>query len=129
MVSEPGPVIDGVSYFTGISQSELIDLYQKAWLFVSPSKYEGFGLPCLEAMACGAPVIATSNPGSRELLGCSEFGLLASDKDIALKILDLLSNTSVRARMTALGIARASQYSLEKMLDQFEALMRKLCPN
>src|SRR5260370_18616733 len=45
MVTEPGPAMDGVSYFTGVSQQELIELYQKAWVYASPSRYDGFGLP------------------------------------------------------------------------------------
>ena len=127
MVSEPGTAMDGVSYFTGISQTELIELYQSAWVYASPSRYEGFGLPYLEAMACGTPVIATPNPGSRELLGKSEFGLLSSDADFSRKLCDLLSGPEVRSALTASGLARAREYSLDKMLDRYEMLMEKLC--
>src|SRR5258707_3743691 len=48
MVTDPGPAMEGVSYFTGISQEGLIELYQKAWIYASPSQYEGFGLPYVE---------------------------------------------------------------------------------
>jgi phosphatidylinositol alpha-mannosyltransferase len=126
MVTEPGPPVEGVCYFTGVGQEELIDLYQKAWVYASPSTYEGFGLPYLEAMACGTPVIATPNPGSRELLGKSEFGLLASDADFATGLCTLLSDSDARGRLTASGLARAQEYSLEKMLDRYEALIEKL---
>lgn len=127
MVTDSGPEMEGVRYFTGISQDKLIELYQKAWIYASPSRYEGFGIPYLEAMACGAPVVATPNPGSRELLGKSEFGLLVSDPEFAGTLCELLSDEHARARFAAFGLARAREYSLEKMLDRYEALMEKLC--
>jgi phosphatidylinositol alpha-mannosyltransferase len=127
MVTEPGPVMEGVSYFTGISQDKLIGLYQKAWVYASPSRYEGFGIPYLEAMACGTPVVATPNPGSKELLGESEFGLLVSDAEFAEGLCKLLSDEDARIGFTASGLARAREYSLEKMLDRYEALMERLC--
>ena len=52
----------------GSSDTELAALYCRAWLYVSPSTYEGFGLPYAEALACGTPVVATPNDGSREML-------------------------------------------------------------
>ncbi len=127
MVSEPGPQADGVSYFTGISQQELTAFFQKAWVYASPSKYEGFGLPYLEAMACGTPIVATPNPGSCELLGESQFGLLASDANFGRTICDLLSHEPLRHEFVMLGLGRASKYSLDKMLDRFESLMQELC--
>ncbi len=127
MVTEPGPNLEGVSYFTGVGQEELIELYQKAWVYASPSRYEGFGLPYLEAMACGTPVIATPNPGSRELLGKSEYGLLVSDADFAESLCKLFSDPDGRNRLTASGLARAHEYSLDKMLDRYEALIGKVC--
>ncbi len=127
MVSEPGAPEDGVSYFTGISQQELTGLFQKAWVYASPSKYEGFGLPYLEAMACGTPVVTTPNPGSRELLGDSQFGSLASDANFGRKLCDLLSNESLRDKLIVEGLRRASEYSLDKMLHRFELLMQEIC--
>jgi glycosyltransferase involved in cell wall biosynthesis len=128
MVTEPGPAMDGVSYFTGVGQDELIDLYQKAWVYASLSKYEGFGLPYLEAMACGTPVVATPNPGSKELLGHSEFGLLTLDADFPGKLCELLGDPAARAELTEAGLTRSRQYSLDTMLDRYEALIGKLCP-
>jgi phosphatidylinositol alpha-mannosyltransferase len=128
MVTEPGPPMEGVSYFTGVSQDELIELYQKAWVYASPSQYEGFGLPYLEALACGTPVIATPNPGSKELLRNSEFGLLAPDADFAGRLCELLRDPAARAKFTERGLARAREYSLDNMLDRYEALIGKLRP-
>ena len=63
-----GPARKGVSYHVGVSDTELAALYCRAWVYVSPSTYEGFGLPYAEALACGTPVVATPNDGSHEML-------------------------------------------------------------
>src|SRR5207245_11605640 len=55
--------------FTGVVPDELLRaLYQQTELFVFPSRYEGFGLPVLEAARCGAPAVVADAPGLRELL-------------------------------------------------------------
>ena len=69
IVGGTGPEHPGVTYLTGVSDAELADLYRRAWVYASPSTYEGFGLPYLEAMACGTPVVASANPGSVDVLG------------------------------------------------------------
>ncbi len=126
MVSEPGLAMEGVSYFNGIGRQELIELYQQAWVYASPSQYEGFGLPYLEAMACGTPVIATPNPGSREVLGNGDFGWLVSDTDFAERLAELLHNPEARAGLAQSGLEQAREYSLEKMIDRYEALIGKI---
>jgi phosphatidylinositol alpha-mannosyltransferase len=67
--------IPGVKVFGGVSEAELIDLYQQAWVFCLPSSYEGFGVPYIEAMACGTPVVATPNPGALQVLDGGRYGL------------------------------------------------------
>jgi glycosyltransferase involved in cell wall biosynthesis len=66
-VGAGGPPAPGVTYYTGVSDEQLASLYRRAWVYASPSTYEGFGLPHLEAMACGTAVVATPNPGSVEV--------------------------------------------------------------
>jgi glycosyltransferase involved in cell wall biosynthesis len=63
-----------------VSHSELVDLYSAAACFVFPSRYEGFGLPLLEAMACGCPVVAYRNSSIPEVVG--EAGVLVEDGDV-----------------------------------------------
>ncbi len=60
---------DKVIHTGMVSKEELIDLYNLADLFVFPSLYEGFGIPPLEAMACGTPVIAANNSSIPEVCG------------------------------------------------------------
>jgi len=104
---------------------ELIRLYQQSWVYASPSTYEGFGLPYLEAMACGTAVVATPNPGSRELL-LPDHGVLASDHDFAAEVCRVLGDARARAEIEQRGLQRARQYSLDAMLDGYESFLRSL---
>lgn len=123
IVGADGPATPGVTYRIGIADAELASLYRGAWSYVTPSTYEGFGLPYLEAMACGTPVIATPNPASLDLLDHGRYGVLARDDDFGERIAALLADPGERARLGALGLARAREYSLSDMLDQYEALL------
>ena len=125
-VGPPDERLPGVSYYTGISDHQLADLYRRAWLYVSPSTYEGFGLPYLEAMACGTAVIATPNPGSREVSGDGAYGRLVRDDVFAETILQLLGDAGRRRALEEAGLRRARELSLVSMIDQYEALLMQL---
>ena len=116
----------GVTYHTGVSDEELATFYRRAWVYASPSTYEGFGLPYLEAMACGTAVVATPNPGSREVLAEGKFGLLADDASFGAAVLEVLGRQHRRQEMETMGLQRAHELSLDAMLDQYEALLGKL---
>jgi phosphatidyl-myo-inositol alpha-mannosyltransferase len=126
IIGEDGPASPGVEYCRGVSDAELAALYQRAWVYASPSRYEGFGLPYLEAMACGTPVVATRNPGSSEVLGDGEYGVLSRDEEFANALSSLLADPSARAALSARGLARAREYSLMTMLTRYEELLFKL---
>jgi glycosyltransferase involved in cell wall biosynthesis len=126
-VGPAGDPIPGVTYYTGISDEALAALYRRAWVYASPSVYEGFGLPYLEAMACGTAVVATPNPGSREVLADGEYGTLTDDSSFTGQILELLRNPERRRQLEAAGLRRARQLSLSSMIDQYESLLMDLC--
>ena len=125
-VGPPGPPLPGVTYHTGITDEVLANLYRRAWVYASPSSYEGFGLPYLEAMACGTPVIASPNPGSLEVLDDGRSGVLADDAAFAGELAALLGDASRRARLAAEGLHRARAYSLSRMVDEYEELLHEL---
>jgi glycosyltransferase involved in cell wall biosynthesis len=99
-----------------VSHEELSLWYSAADLFVYPSLYEGFGLPVLEAMACGAPVITSTASSLPEVAG--EAGVLVDPNDIGAltdAMARVLASESTRADMSERGMARAATFTGERM--------------
>jgi predicted O-linked N-acetylglucosamine transferase (SPINDLY family)/glycosyltransferase involved in cell wall biosynthesis len=107
---------DGINvHLLSLSDSELRAAYSGAIALVFPSKYEGFGLPVLEAMACGCPVIATPNSSIPEVAG--EATLYVNDSDIKALINALLDvqKPYIRNSLIAAGLGQAHKFSWSKM--------------
>lgn len=103
---------DGVRLLVRPSRSDLIALYSMAEAFVFPSWIEGFGLPILEAMACGAPVIASDRGAIPEVAGGAALLCDAdNDEDLARLITRVLGDRREAERLQKLGFARAAQFS------------------
>jgi glycosyltransferase involved in cell wall biosynthesis len=99
--------------FTGyISDETMVELYNLCALFVFPSWHEGFGLPVLEAMACGAPTIVANCSSLPEVLAHSSALFDPFDvKDISRKIAEFLESSSARQHSAAHGLTRAQHFS------------------
>ncbi|MEO5740371.1 MAG: glycosyltransferase family 4 protein, partial [Vicinamibacterales bacterium] len=110
-VGPKGPSQPGVTYVTGVPDVDLAAMYRRAWVCAAPSTYEGFGLPYLEAMACGTAVIATPNPGSREVLG-EDYSGLVEDSAFAPALVKLLADDGRRRALEIAGIRRAGEFSI-----------------
>ena len=89
----------GVKSMGRISDDELSDLYGRAWVFCLPSTYEGFGIPYIEAMASGCPVVATENPGVMEVTSNGQLGVIVDDDHLGEALVDLLSSPEQRAHL------------------------------
>lgn len=124
-VGPAGPEQAGVTYRTGVPDTELADLYRAAWVCAVPSTYEGFGLPYLEAMASGTAVVATPNPGSVEVLGEGYAGLV-EDADFGAALVKMLGDPDRRRALELAGIRRATDFSVDRMIDQYEALLTEV---
>jgi glycosyltransferase involved in cell wall biosynthesis len=95
-----------------ISDSDLRTLYEHALALVFPSFYEGFGLPPLEAMTCGCPVIISKQPALLEVCGDAALHCRADDAaQIARHMQALHSDAGLRARLSAAGKARAQRFT------------------
>ncbi|TDF67704.1 glycosyltransferase family 1 protein [Cupriavidus sp. L7L] len=95
-----------------VADAELVALYQQCTAFVFPSLYEGFGLPVLEAMACGAPVIAADNSSIPEVLGRADVMFDAKDPDaIKAKLEQVLTDVRLRQELKAFGPERAARFN------------------
>jgi glycosyltransferase involved in cell wall biosynthesis len=92
-----------------VPQHELVELYRRASAVVLPSRYEGFGLPVLEAMATGTPVVAADEPALREVAGdAAEY---AGRGELAAAVRRALAR---RSELRAAGLERASRFSWER---------------
>ncbi|QII11037.1 putative mannosyltransferase B [Candidatus Kuenenia stuttgartiensis] len=103
--------------FTGyVPAEDLPGIYNLAEIFVYPSKYEGFGLPLLEAMSCGVPVIASNISSIPEVLGDAGTLVRPDDpKEFAHKIYELLTDKEIRVKMSSKGFERTKSFSWEKV--------------
>src|SRR5579864_321313 len=115
-------------HFTGfVSDEGLLRLYGACDLFVYPSLYEGFGLPILEAMACGRAVACSNTSAMPEVADSAAILFDPNSEDqIAFALRDLLLNPELRQRMERLGMQRAATFSWEstasKTLDLYYAV-------
>lgn len=102
--------------FTGyVSDHDLVELYNQCRLFIFPSKYEGLGLPVIEAMRCGAPVLGADNSSIREIIQMQEALFDAENPDDIAKHLEYaLTHDDFLARLRAYGQAREKDFSWEK---------------
>jgi glycosyltransferase involved in cell wall biosynthesis len=98
-----------------ISMEHLPYIYNAAKLFVYPSFYEGFGLPPIEAMACGVPVITSNTTSLPEVVGNGAFLVNPKDQDdLCQAMLNILSDSTFKNKLISSGIQRASQLSWKK---------------
>lgn len=102
--------------FTGeVTDDDLLQLYNQASLFVYSSIFEGFGLPVLEAMSCGLPVIATSTSSIPEIYPNTDFLLSPFDEqEMAQKINLVLTDEKIRNNLIKFSIENAKKFNWEK---------------
>jgi glycosyltransferase involved in cell wall biosynthesis len=98
-----------------ISDDDLCALYSSCTVCIYPSLYEGFGLPPLEAMACGAPVITSNIPSIVETTGNAAHLISPNDvQQLAQAIVEMIAEAGKRLRLSRAGLERASQFTWER---------------
>ncbi len=116
---EKSPYKKQIKYLGYIPKAEKPYLYNLAELFIFPSYYEGFGLPALEAQACGTPIIASLNSSFPEILADSAF-LVASDNltELSQAISQVLSQPELKQNLIHKGFENAKRFSWAKTAEQ-----------
>jgi glycosyltransferase involved in cell wall biosynthesis len=126
LVSEDAPARPGMTIFPRLPEADLQDLYRRAWVFCLPSTYEGFGIPYIEAMASGTPVVATRNAGAIEVTENGRYGAIVADDGLPDALLALLQSSSARGRLAADALRHVQKYSLASVAESYESLYFRL---
>jgi glycosyltransferase involved in cell wall biosynthesis len=107
-----------------VDDDELVELYRGARALVFPSLYEGFGIPVLEAMACGTPVVTSRGGATEEVAGGA--AVLVDPLDVASIAAGIAEADARREELRAAGLARAARFTWAAVADRAEAVWREL---
>lgn len=120
--------LNGRVRFLGfVADADLPALYSQATLFLFPSLYEGFGLPLLEAMQCGVPVVTSHSSSLPEVVGETAVQLSPHDQKAWTNALqNLVADPAWRAHLVAAGYRRARQFSWQKAAQELLSLYQTL---
>lgn len=113
-----------------IDKDQLVAFYNLATVYVQPSLYEGFGMPLLEALACGTPVISSNRSSLPEVGGEAGVYFNPENLDQFTKIvMEILQNKSLQNKLSKLAIKQAGKFSWEKVAEQTKSIYAKVIEN
>ena len=118
----PEQGLDALRLLGHVDDALLPGLYAGAEAFALPSRYEGFGLPVLEAMACGTPVVAADATALPETCGGAAMLAPPEGEAFAAALADLLGDAGARERLRAAGLQRAAAFSWDRTASAVDAL-------
>jgi glycosyltransferase involved in cell wall biosynthesis len=116
------PLPEGIESLGSVTSEHLASLYRRAACLVYPSLYEGFGLPVLEAMACGCPVAATNAGAVPEIAG--DAAVLFDPTDVDAMAAAIVETDSRRDELRELGLARAATFTWDETARRHEDVYR-----
>lgn len=118
--AQENPILKNRIIFTGyIPDEDLSAIYSGATAFIYPSLYEGFGLPPLEAMQCGTPVITSNTSSFPEVVGDAGIMINPTDEDaLCQAILTIIQDSQLRKTLSEKGRERAKQFSWAKCAEE-----------
>lgn len=130
IVDIPEKIKNDIVFSGYVSNEVLVEMYQNAKVFVYPSLYEGFGLPVLEAMACGCPVVTSKVASLPEVGGDAALFFKPMDiNDIAEKMYSVLLDKSRSIEMSMAGVKQAEKFSWEKCAEETIKVYEKVMEN
>lgn len=116
----------GIVSLGTLDDAALRDRYRRAWMLCLPSAYEGFGRPYVEAMAAGTAVVASPNPGARDVLDDGRFGVIADDAALGGAIVELIGDPDRRRALEAGGLTRAARYDWPVVAAAYERVYERV---
>ncbi len=119
---------DAVEFVGHLPTAELVDLLNRAHLFLNASPKEGWGLTVVEANACGVPVVGSDRPGLRDSIRDGETGYLVPYGDVdafARRALEVLGDRDLWRRLSEAGLRWARSLTWERCADEMEVLFRR----
>lgn len=118
---------DELKHLSFVPAADLPALYAGATVFVYPSHYEGFGLPVLEAMSCGIPIICTADTSMSEVTGEHALHIQAGNAEqLTEQICHILENDAVRISLSTAGLIRAQDFSWGKCARETAAIYKTI---
>lgn len=116
---------DGILRLGHVSDGELRSLYENALAFIFPSRYEGFGIPPVEAMALGCPVVSSRGGSLPEVLGDAALFVDPDNLDqFSATLATLIADDAMRDRMVRAGKDRAAKFTWRAAVDRFDGIIR-----
>jgi glycosyltransferase involved in cell wall biosynthesis len=118
-----------VKFYGYVRESKKIKLLQNAWILVSPSIREGWGLSVLEANACGTPAIAFNVPGLRDSIKDKKTGILIKNQneyELAKAMLRIITNKKLRYRLSKNSIKWSKKFNWDFTAEKILSILRKM---
>jgi len=122
MVCDADLGLESVRYLGRVPLESLTRLFAEAWVFCMPSTYEGFGVPYIEAMAAGTPVVATDNASAHDILADGAYGRLTDDATLGDALRELLMDRGLRDSLGARGRERSRAFDWDTVAAQYESV-------
>jgi alpha-1,3-rhamnosyl/mannosyltransferase len=116
-----------VQVLTDVDDQTLCQLYNQALGLVYPSLYEGFGIPLLEAMACGCPIVASRISSTIEVAGDCPIYFDPTEEDDLLNALDIALSQGRNSERIQTGLEKVKSYSWDKTAAQTLKIYRSVC--
>jgi glycosyltransferase involved in cell wall biosynthesis len=127
MVSDHVELGPGIEHVPRPTDREVAALMRAAWIMCLPSRYEGFGIPYIEAMAAGTPVVSTPNPGARYVLDEGRAGIISNDEELGPTLVRALLDAGLRAEYGKRGRLRVREFAWERVLHLHERAYADAC--